>query len=142
MADAEHGGRPVRSRGRRDVMPTCLVVDDSEAMREILADHLSVLGHEVREVGAATEAVAALESAAPIAVVFLDWDLPALGALDVLRAAASMPVRPEIVLCATEHDPRQLRLASAAGARHHVLKPFDARSIAAVMAEIGVARAA
>ena len=120
-------------------MARCLIVDDSEAMREIANEHLTALGHEVVEAGDAETALSALICApsdgASIDLVLLDWDLPGLGALDVLRAAADLAARPEIVLCATEHDPRQLQLAAAAGARHHVLKPFDADAIRQVVAE-------
>lgn len=116
-------------------MAACLIVDDSEAMREIAAEHLTTLGHEVVEASGPKEASDAMgPEQDAFDVVFLDWDLPALGALDVLRVIAALPTRPEIVLCATEHDPRQLRLAAAAGARHHVLKPFDAEAVASVMA--------
>ena len=115
-------------------MAACLIVDDSEAMREIAAEHLTALGHEVVEAPGPKEAIDALQSdPTAFGIVFLDWDLPTLGALDVLRAVAGLPVRPEIVLCATEHDPRQLKLAAAAGARHHVLKPFDAAAVASVV---------
>ena len=123
-------------------MATCLVVDDSESMREVASDILSAFGHEVRE---APDADTALEACSAdgvgIDVVLLDWDLPSLGALDFLRGAASLAPRPMIVLCATENDARQFGLARAVGAGHHVLKPYDAETLGGVLAEMGVASA-
>ena len=118
-------------------MARCLIVDDSETMREIAADHLAALGHQTDEATGAQDAITALrQSPGQHDVMFLDWDLPALGALDVLRAAGELAPRPVIVLCATENDTRQFALAKAAGAPHHILKPFDRACLAGVMAEI------
>ena len=124
-------------------MMRCLIVDDSEAMREIAGDHLRALGHRADEATSAADAVAAMEQTpGRYDVVLLDWDLPSLGALDVLRAAAAMDARPAIVLCATEHDTRQLSLAAAAGAPHHVLKPFDRTALACVLDRLSGSEAA
>ena len=124
-------------------MARCLIIDDSDAMREIAADLLDALGHDVTEAAGPEAAVTALHGAAvPFELVLLDWDLPTLGALDVLRAVGELDVKPEIVLCATENDPRQFKLAAAAGARFHVLKPFDRAALEAVLRDAEVARAA
>lgn len=117
------------------VMARCLVVDDSEVVRGIASDILHELGHEALEAEDCPRAVTACE--AGVDVVFLDWDLPAMGALDFLRAAASMEPRPVIVLCATENDERQFALARSAGAPYHLLKPFDPGTIAAAMRQAG-----
>ena len=117
-------------------MALCLIVDDSESMREIAAEHVAALGHEVREADGAEAAIAALAQASPpVDLVLLDWDLPSLGALDVPRAASARTPRPAIILCATENDTRQFDLARAAGAAHHLLKPYDADSIRAAVTQ-------
>lgn len=120
-------------------MKTCLIVEDSDVIREIAARILAELSIEAKEAGTAA---AALEECrqAKTEVVLLDWDLPSLGALDFLRGAAELPQeqRPVIILCATENDPQQFTLAKAAGAAHYLLKPFDRQSIEAKLAEIGI----
>jgi two-component system chemotaxis response regulator CheY len=120
-------------------MKTCLIVDDSDVIREIALRILTDLGIEAKECETAAEAVERCRNAKPD-VVLLDWDLPSLGALDFLRGVAELAVeqRPAIVLCATENDPQQFTLAKAAGAQHHILKPFDRLSIELKLAEIGV----
>ena len=63
-----------------------------------------------------------------------------MGALDFLRGAAELPDenKPVIVLCATENDHQQFTLAKAAGAAHHVLKPFDKQAVQAAFVEAGL----
>ncbi|PQA89437.1 response regulator [Hyphococcus luteus] len=117
---------------------TCLVVDDSELIREIAIRIITDLGLEAEGAVDAAEAVEVCREKRP-AAVFLDWDLPSMGALDFLREAASLEGdRPAIILCATENDHQQFMLAKAAGAAHHILKPFDKTVLAGKLAEIGL----
>ncbi len=116
----------------------CLVVDDSQLIREIAIRIIADLGLDAEGAGSAAEAIEFCREKKP-AAVFLDWDLPSMGALDFLREAASLEGdRPTIVLCATENDHQQFVLAKAAGAAHHILKPFDKGAVAAKLAEIGL----
>ena len=118
---------------------SCLVVDDSSVIREIAIRIIADLGFET---GEASDAAAAIEycRANKPALVLLDWDLPSMGALDFLKAAAefSPEEKPKIILSATENDPQQFMLAKAAGAAHHVLKPFDRDLLAAKISEFDV----
>jgi two-component system chemotaxis response regulator CheY len=124
-------------------MKTCLIVEDSEIIREIAARILAEIPVEAKE---AETAAAAIDLCREVKIdaVLLDWDLPTLGALDFLRGAAELPQeqRPVIILCATENDPQQFTLAKAAGAAHYLLKPFDRQSIEAKLAEIGMVEGA
>lgn len=117
----------------------CLIVDDSELIREIAVRIVMDLGLDADGVRDAPEAIEYCR-AKPPAVVFLDWDLPSMGALDFLRGVAQLEAeeKPAIVLCATENDHQQFTLARAAGAAHHILKPFDKAVVAAKLAEIGL----
>lgn len=117
----------------------CLIIDDSEVIREIAARIVTDLGLEAKQAENAADGAALCKDHA-IAAVLLDWDLPSMGALDFLRAASELEAssKPAIILCATENDHQQFTLAKAAGAGHHVLKPFDSASISAVLAEAGV----
>jgi two-component system chemotaxis response regulator CheY len=120
-------------------MKSCLVVEDSSVVREIALRILADLGLEAREEESPAKAVELCREAKPD-IVLLDWDLPGLGALDFLRGVAEFAPdqRPLVVLCATENDPQQFTLAKAAGAAHHVLKPFDRRSLEEKFAELGL----
>jgi len=119
--------------------PTCLIIDDSDVIREIAARIVADLGLSAEQATTAGEGVDFC-SDNKTAVVLLDWDLPSMGALDFLRGASELPEekKPAIILCATENDPQQFTLAKAAGAAHHVLKPFDRATIETALAEAGV----
>lgn len=118
---------------------TCLVVDDSDIIREIAARIAADLGLATEQAENATDAVALCQDKT-IDVVLLDWDLPSMGALDFLRGAAELPEdgKPKVILCATENDPQQFTLAKAAGAAHYVLKPFDRNAIEIAFVEAGI----
>ncbi|MEL7490055.1 MAG: response regulator [Pseudomonadota bacterium] len=120
-------------------MKKCLIIDDSEVIREIIVRLVKDLGLEPLEATSAGEGVEICGGASP-AVVLLDWDLPKMGALDFLRGAGAMDAdkRPEIVLCATENDHQQFTLAKAAGAKHHLLKPFNREMMEELFVAIGV----
>ncbi len=120
-------------------MKTCLVLEDSELIREIASRILKELSVTPFEAESAAKALDQCR-ASKIDAVMLDWDLPAMGALDFLRGAAELPAeqKPIIILCATENDPQQFTLAKAAGAAHYLLKPFDQSSVAAKLASIGL----
>lgn len=120
-------------------MKTCLVVEDSSLVRELTARIIRDIGLDPREAETPGEAVEKCRAAMPD-VILLDWDLPSLGALDVLHGIGAIEAdpRPPIVLLATENDPQQFLLAKAAGAAFHVLKPFDRESLFAVLIEAGI----
>ncbi len=120
-------------------MKICLILEDSDLIREIAARILKELSVEPREAESAAQGLDQCR-ASKIDAVLLDWDLPAMGALDFLRGAAELApeVKPTIILCATENDPQQFTLARAAGAAHYLLKPFDKDTVGAKLAEIGV----
>ena len=60
---------------------TCLIVDDSEVIREIAARIIVDLGLDAGQAENAAAAVEYCREHKP-AVVLLDWDLPSMGALD------------------------------------------------------------
>ena len=118
---------------------TCLVIEDSSVIRGIVTDIAAELGLRTLECENASEGIELLASET-IDAVLLDWDLQRLGALDFLQGMARLPDEKHVavILCATENNPEQFSLARAAGAAHHILKPFDLGSLAEKFAEAGV----
>ena len=118
---------------------SCLIVDDSEVIREIAVRIVTDLGLETAQASSPAEAISYCREN-KTAAVLLDWDLPSMGALDFLRGAGELSDenKPVIILCATENDHQQFTLAKAAGAAHHVLKPFDKPAIQAAFVEAGL----
>ena len=124
------------SRGK--TMAECLVIEDSEVIRLVARKTLESIGHHVAEASTSAEAMVLCRQVLPD-VIFLDWDMPALGALDFLKGIHELrqDERPVIILCATENDAQQFALAKAAGAAFHVLKPYDRKSIETVLSDAG-----
>src|ERR1700757_4479866 len=66
-------------------MPHLLLVDDDDSFRESLGLNLVDEGYEVTSVANGREALGFLESGGSVDVVLLDWRMPNLSGLEVLR---------------------------------------------------------
>jgi len=121
-------------------MRTAIVVDDSRAIRMILSRTLRELGYEVRDAGNGVEALAALQSGPPPALVLADWNMPEMDGLELLRQIranrefGSVPV----VMVTTEAEVEQMTVALAAGATEYVMKPFTKEILADKLRLAGV----
>ncbi len=117
-----------------------LVVDDSEAVRGMLSEHLTQLGFEVEQAGNGFEALAKLQTMPELAVVLLDWSLPGMDGLEVLRlvrADARYSAVP-VVMVTTEDQPPLVVEAFDAGASEYLMKPFDAQAVLEKLLLLGV----
>src|ERR1700733_568996 len=111
-------------------MPTVLVIDDDQSLRETLSDLLAGEGHEVLQAANGEEAIAILHTTAPD-VALCDWRMAPLGGLDVLKSLQregherSVPV---IVLTAYG-DAESTVQAMQAGAYDFLVKPVDVDAV-------------
>ncbi len=108
-------------------MAKALVVDDSRAVRMILARTLRELGYEVREAANGREALAVIEAENPApSLVLADWNMPELDGLELLHQVRQRPElgSPVIVMVTTETEVERMREALDAGADEYVMKPF------------------
>ncbi|MFI9205803.1 response regulator transcription factor [Streptomyces sp. NPDC053048] len=100
-----------------------LVVDDDPDVRAAVVDSLAVEGYTVREAGDGLEALSAVASAAPRAIV-LDLAMPVLDGLAVCRRLRELGDRTP-VLVLTARDAVSDRVAGLdAGADDYLVKPF------------------
>jgi DNA-binding response OmpR family regulator len=108
-----------------------LVVEDDEAIADVLRRTLRQEGHEVRSAGDGVEALALAEEFIPD-VVILDLGLPKLDGAEVLRRLRRESDVPILVLTArAELDDRVEGLDS--GADDYLVKPFERRELLARM---------
>jgi DNA-binding response OmpR family regulator len=110
-------------------MPSILVVEDDDAIREAVRRGLTDRGHAVLT---AASGLAGLESvlADRPDVVLLDLGLPDVGGLtliSMIRAASQVPI---IVITAQDDDPTMVK-ALDGGADDYVVKPFGTEQVAA-----------
>jgi diguanylate cyclase (GGDEF)-like protein len=103
-----------------------LVVEDDIFIRSLLTEILSDRGHEAVAVDNGAEAWARYQ-AQPTPLVLLDWNLPIMDGLEVLRRIRASPDGPgTVVIMITAHDrPEDLATVLAAGADDYVAKPFE-----------------
>ncbi len=108
-------------------MPKALVVDDSKAIRTILAKTLKELGFEVCEAADGREALEVIEAEkATVQLVLLDWNMPEMNGLDLLKRLRQAPEFASlvIVMVTTEAELKHIAEALDAGANEYVMKPF------------------
>jgi two-component system, chemotaxis family, chemotaxis protein CheY len=108
-------------------MSKALVVDDSKAIRMILAKILTELGYEVREAANGREALDVMEvEKTAVKLVLADWNMPEINGLDLLKRLRQNPELSSLVviMVTTETSLDQMVAALEAGANEYVMKPF------------------
>jgi two-component system chemotaxis response regulator CheY len=108
-------------------MAKALVVDDSRAVRMILARTLKELGFEVREAANGREALEVIETErTAVSLVLADWNMPEINGLQLLKRLRQKPELASlvVVMVTTETEVDQMAAAMEAGANEYVMKPF------------------
>lgn len=108
-----------------------LVVDDSRAMRRIIARFLVELGFEVHEAGSGLEALVAAPKIEGLKLVLLDWNMPEMDGGALLARLRSDPQFADlpIMMVTTESEMEQVEVALQAGASEYLMKPFDRQAL-------------
>jgi two-component system, chemotaxis family, chemotaxis protein CheY len=106
-----------------------LVVDDSRAMRRIVARTLEDLGFDIDEAGDGQEALDMLTSSAGShlpELACVDWNMPVMDGLTFVTRVRANPGWRSITLMmvTTESEQSQIVRALAAGAHEYLIKPF------------------
>jgi DNA-binding response OmpR family regulator len=110
-------------------VPTVLVIEDDEVIREALKRTLTELGHTVRAVGTALDGLREATTGKP-ALVILDIGLPDLDGATTLQMLRSVSDVPVIVASARGDDPLIAQLING-GADDYIVKPFSPEVFAA-----------
>jgi CheY-like chemotaxis protein len=102
-----------------------LIVDDSGTMRSIVRKVLAASRYtfDVGEASNGHEAITELKNGA-FDVVILDYNMPGLNGLDILRAIRKLEMRLGVVMMTTTVDDTIARAAIAEGAAGFLKKPF------------------
>ena len=118
-----------------------LVIDDSRAMRLILARIARQLGFDVIEAGNGQEALDLLATLdAPPDLALVDWNMPEMNGLEfVVAVRRDAQYRSmTLMMVTTESEQGQIVRALAAGAHEYVIKPFTADAIRDKLALLGL----
>lgn len=109
-----------------------LTVDDSTTIRRIVKRSLDEMGVEVLEAADGMQALKLLEEKADVVqLVILDWNMPGMSGLEVLKTMKSIPRYKDIVvmMLTSEADQNCVVEALKAGAQNYLTKPFDGKML-------------
>jgi two-component system, chemotaxis family, chemotaxis protein CheY len=122
-------------------MAKALVVDDSRAIRMILARILTELGFEVREAANGREALEVIEAEkTAVTLVLADWNMPEINGLDLLKRLRQKPELASlvVVMVTTETELDQMSAALEAGADEYIMKPFTKEILVEKLQLVGI----
>jgi two-component system chemotaxis response regulator CheY len=118
-----------------------LVVDDSRALRMILARTVRQLGYEVEEAENGVRALQILNSQPnDWALALVDWNMPEMNGMDLLqRLRSDTRFRSTaLVMVTTETEVDHMSAALQAGANEYIMKPFTPDILREKLALIGI----
>jgi CheY-like chemotaxis protein len=121
-----------------------LVVEDEDALREVISEYCALHGFEVLEATNGLEALVQVKRARPSAVV-LDLMLPRLGGLDALKRIRAFDPSITVVVVTGAEDAELHRRARSLGAAALFVKPVRLESLLSAIGgtdAVGAARAA
>lgn len=100
-----------------------LVVDDDPLMRRLMTVLLEDIG-DATEAGDGAEALDKLRTH-KFDLILLDWDMPGISGLEVLKAARAAGIRIPIIMVTGIAEKEQILKAIHAGVSDYVVKPLD-----------------
>ena len=117
-----------------------ITVDDSKTIRSIIKRTLAGVGFEVEEAEDGLVALERIEKAWPVDLAIVDWNMPNMNGLELVRALRSKPeyAAMRIMMATTESEISQMELALAAGADEYLMKPFDREALMQKLALLGI----
>jgi len=119
-----------------------LVVDDSKPSRSIVTRVLRDLAFECAEATNGAEALQALAAAGPPDLITVNWHMPVMDGIELIRRLRGDPATRKLplVMISTEHDRGRIAEALAAGADDYLAKPFTPEALTRKLVSLGVCR--
>ena len=114
------------------MIPAVLVVEDERVLAEAMTDYLSRHGFETAMAGSGEAALDAIHRSEPDLVV-LDYQLPGMDGLEVLREIRQRAPQAEVVMLTAHGSVKTAVEAMRAGAFDYLTKPVDLEELALVL---------
>lgn len=110
-----------------------LIAEDDFTSRTVLAGVLKKDGHVVTAMVNGAEAWQALQQSDAPQLAVLDWMMPEMDGLDVVRLVRTLPTDrpPYIIMLTTKGEKADIIAGLEAGANDYLAKPFDAGELRA-----------
>jgi two-component system chemotaxis response regulator CheY len=113
-----------------------IIADDSRVMRSIIEKVIRAMGYESLHASNGQEALELLEqNGQEIGLVLLDWNMPVLDGLGVLKSMREHGTYRKIpvLMVSTESEDAKAAQAIDAGARGYLPKPFTPDDLTAII---------
>jgi two-component system chemotaxis response regulator CheY len=124
-----------------------MVVDDSRAMRMLMARLLKDIGFAVDEAGDGSQALERLRERlgpaspdGPVQLALVDWNMPEMSGIELVEAVRGDPAFSSlrIVMVTTETELSQVARALEAGADEYLMKPFTRDDVVGKLELLGL----
>ena len=116
-----------------------LVIDDSRAMRALLARILGEIGFAVAEAGNGREGLEHLRTQSVPDVVLVDWNMPEMSGMEFVEAVRANRDYDalRLIMVTTETEMTRVVKALGAGLDAYVMKPFTKEAVVEQLERIG-----
>ncbi len=110
-----------------------LVAEDDQTTRALISAVLKKNGYLVDECETGTDALEKLRSFEPPAIVVMDWLMPQMNGLDVVKhiRLQKPPHTAYIIMLTKKNDQRDILTSLQSGANDYLIKPFNAQELLA-----------
>lgn len=108
------------------VQPTIFIVEDEPSQRQVLTYNLEAEGYRVTQTGNGEEALVSVAEHMPDLII-LDWTLPGVSGIEILRQLKSQPLTRElpIIMLTGRSDEFDRVRGLETGADDYVTKPYS-----------------
>ncbi|HMD78278.1 MAG: response regulator [Terracidiphilus sp.] len=119
-----------------------LIVDDSRFVRGYLRGMLEEMGIECEEAADGQAGMDRLNSGVPFDVALVDWYMPVMDGLEMLRQLRAQGFDGmKVLMVTTEAENDFITRALDAGADEYLMKPFDEEALNEKLAMLGLVEA-
>jgi two-component system chemotaxis response regulator CheY len=102
-----------------------LLVDDSRTMRNIFKRVIvGINAAETAEAGDGVEALQVIEQSGPFDLMLLDWNMPNMDGITLLKTVREKKIFTPVIMVTTEAEKTRIIEAIKAGANNYMVKPF------------------
>ncbi len=117
-----------------------LIVDDSRFVRTILRGMLEKQGIECEEAADGQAGMDRLQAGSPFDLALLDWNMPVMDGLEMLKQMRSEGFDTiKVMMVTTEAENDFILRALDAGADEYMMKPFDGEALTEKLGLLGLA---
>lgn len=117
-----------------------MIVDDSRVIRKILTQVLSKEGYSLLEASNGEEAFELLNKNPDIGLMLIDWNMPVMNGLELVRKIRADVRFGDIalVMSTTEVEKDNIAMALEAGANEYIMKPFTPMIVIEKLKAMGI----